>query len=78
MESNSDPSPATLWNVRDVATYLKVSCSWVYHAAESGKLPCFRIGNLLRFDPEELKAYARGTRRSGAEILSFRSPRAKR
>jgi excisionase family DNA binding protein len=38
-----------LWNARDVAQYLKVSRSWVYHRAEAGELPCLRIGALLRF-----------------------------
>jgi len=30
----------TLWDVRDVAEYLKASVSWVYKAAERGDLPC--------------------------------------
>ena len=38
----------TLWDVRDVAQYLKASVSWVYKAAERGELPCVRIGGLLR------------------------------
>ncbi|HEX2882456.1 MAG TPA: helix-turn-helix domain-containing protein [Polyangiaceae bacterium] len=54
--TDKDPS---LWDVADVATYLKVSRSWVYHQAESGRMPYFRIGNLLRFDPEDIKAFAR-------------------
>jgi hypothetical protein len=29
-----------LWDAKDVAQYLKVSRSWVYHRAESGLLPC--------------------------------------
>ena len=36
----------TLWDVRDVAQYLKASVSWVYKAAERGELPCVRIGGL--------------------------------
>lgn len=51
-----------LWNANDVAGYLKVSRSWVYHRAESGELPCVRIGGLLRFVPDEIRAFARGER----------------
>jgi excisionase family DNA binding protein len=50
----------TLWNVRDVAQYLKASVSWVYKAAERGELPCVRIGGLLRFDARAVRAFALG------------------
>ena len=48
----------TLWTATDVAQYLKVSRSWVYHRAESGGLPYVRIGALLRFQPNAIRAYA--------------------
>jgi len=48
----------TLWDVRDVARYLKASVSWVYKAAERGELPCIRVGGLLRFDPHAVRAFA--------------------
>jgi excisionase family DNA binding protein len=51
---------APLWNAKDVAEYLKASRSWVYHRAESGELPALRIGGLLRFHPDAIRAYARG------------------
>lgn len=50
----------TLWDVRDVAQYLKASVSWVYKAAERGELPCIRIGGLLRFDARAVRAFALG------------------
>jgi excisionase family DNA binding protein len=50
----------TLWDVRDVASYLKASVSWVYNAAERGELPCVRIGGLLRFDARAVRAFALG------------------
>src|SRR5207253_1492081 len=49
-----------LWNASDVAVYLKVSRSWVYHRAEAGLLPCLRVGALLRFEPASIRAYVRG------------------
>ena len=51
-----------LWDANDVARYLKVSRSWVYHRAEAGLLPCIRIGSLLRFDPDVIARVARGER----------------
>jgi excisionase family DNA binding protein len=49
-----------LWKVSDVALYLKVSRSWVYHRAEEGTLPSLRIGGLLRFEPSAIREFARG------------------
>jgi antitoxin HigA-1 len=36
-----------------------VSRSWVYHRAEAGLLPHLRVGGLLRFDPDVVRAFAR-------------------
>ena len=47
-----------LWDANDVARYLKVSRSWVYHRAEAGHLSHLRIGGLLRFDPAAIRAFA--------------------
>lgn len=55
------------WDANDVAAYLKVSRSWVYQRADSGELPCVRIGALLRFDPDAIRAYGRGERPQAAE-----------
>lgn len=46
-----------LWTADDVAAYLKVSRSWVYHRAESGRLPHVRVGGLIRFQPHEIRAF---------------------
>ena len=49
------------WKVRDVAEFLQASESWVRHAAAGGRLPCVKIGGLLRFDPDEIRALARSS-----------------
>lgn len=46
-----------LWNVKAVCEYMKCSKSWVYKAAESGVLPCIRIGSMLRFRPADIRAF---------------------
>ncbi len=54
-----------LWDVADVAAYLACSKSAVFKWAERGELPCLRVGptgRLLRFDPEAVKRWARGSK----------------
>ena len=59
MEANHSSSleGEPLWDAKDVAAYLKVSRSWVYHQAEAGRLPYIRVGGLVRFDPRALRAH---------------------
>lgn len=58
-DAPADKAPE-LWDANDVARYLKVSRSWVYQRTEAGLLPCLRLGGLLRFDPDTVRAFARG------------------
>ena len=74
MNAHGEAPGDGLWDVHDVARYLKVSRSWVYHRAESGQLPSFRVGGLLRFDAEAIRAYARGQAPAKARVLPFRAP----
>lgn len=55
----ADDESDTLWDANDVARYLKVSRSWVYHRAEAGLLPYLRVGALLRFEPAAVRAHVR-------------------
>lgn len=66
-----------LWTAQDVAAYLRVSRSWVYHRAESGELPHFRVGGALRFSPTDIDAYVRGTRPENARVVSLVGRRSK-
>ena len=67
----SAPVRDGLWDANDVAAYLKVSRSWVYHRAEAGLLPCIRVGALLRFAPEAIRAAARGEGTPRKRIVAF-------
>lgn len=49
-----------LWDAKDVAAFLKTSRSWVYMQAEAGKIPHRKFGGLVRFDEDEIRAWARG------------------
>jgi len=48
-----------LLDARGAASYLHLSVSWVYKAAERGELPRIRIGSALRFEPEALRAWVK-------------------
>ena len=54
-----------LWTWREVARALKVSRSWIYARAQSGKLPSLQVGGLLRFDPLAIQRFALESPRSG-------------
>ena len=54
------PDADQLWDVRDVARYLRASRSWVYKAAEKNTIPAVRVGSLLRFDPSAIRSYVAG------------------
>jgi excisionase family DNA binding protein len=57
------------WKTRDVAEFLQASESWVRHAAAEGRLPCTKIGGLLRFDPAEIRALVESARSEPARVL---------
>ena len=46
-----------LLTAQQVATWLNMSLVWVYKATEKGLLPFHRVGEAIRFDPEEIRAY---------------------
>ena len=62
-----------LWDANDVANFLKVSRSWVYQRAEAGLLPYWKVGALLRFDPEEIRAYAKSLRHGLSRVVRITS-----
>lgn len=50
-----------MWDSADVADYLKVSIDWVRRHYNLGHLPGGRLpSGHLRFEPETVRAYARG------------------
>jgi predicted DNA-binding transcriptional regulator AlpA len=59
-EEQKPQAPESLWDVKDVADYLKVSRSWVYQQAAAGLLPCRKLAGLLRFIPSAIRQWATG------------------
>lgn len=46
-------------NVRQVAELLGVSGKHIYELAAQGKLPAFRVGKAVRFDPQDVADWLR-------------------
>jgi excisionase family DNA binding protein len=42
-----------------LATYLGLSRSAIYERAQDGRIPHFRLGNIIRFDPATIAAWLR-------------------
>jgi excisionase family DNA binding protein len=59
-----------LWSAQDVARFLGVHRNWVYLQAEAGSLPCVRVGGLVRFDPEVIRAIGRGEQVRGGRVIA--------
>ena len=52
----------SLLTPQELATWLKMSRVWVYKQAEKGLLPFHRVGDAIRFDPEEIRAFLESRR----------------
>ena len=55
-----------LWTVQEVAKNYRLKDSWVYQ--HMGELPHYKLGNLVRFDPDELDDFLRKHRSRPKEI----------
>jgi len=52
----------SLWKPIDVARFLQVPISWVYESTRkrgNRRLPFFKVGMYLRFDPGEIREFAK-------------------
>ena len=78
MTQNTETAES-LWTAQEVAHFLKVSRSWVYHRVESGRLPHVRIGAMVRFHPHEIRACVAKLNSEPARVPNLNSsPRALR
>jgi len=63
--ADAPPPEGVLWVAADVARHLRLSTSWVAHAAADGRIPRACIvrvpgARALRFNPEAVRAWAHG------------------
>lgn len=67
-------------NVREVAELLGVSDKHIYGLAARGKLPAFRIGKAIRFDPQDVADWLRkrkpsNERQKPTESQKYKGPK---
>jgi excisionase family DNA binding protein len=58
-----------LLTIKDLSGWLNIKPSTLYLWAAQGKIPCRRIHGLIRFDPDEIKAWLNGLSGSSAPPL---------
>ncbi|MGW4496457.1 helix-turn-helix domain-containing protein [Streptomyces sp. NPDC004376] len=47
----------TVWDVKELARYLRKPPSWIYDNHSKEGIPSFRVGQQLRFAPHEIEAW---------------------
>jgi excisionase family DNA binding protein len=60
--SNLMESPEALWDKDRLAEYLDLHPVTVLRMAREGRIPCIRIGGLVRFDPSEILDFLKSKR----------------
>ena len=68
-----DQLPQGQWDVEDAAAFLGKSKDWVYRHTADGTLPHRKVGQSLRFIPEELVAWVEGAGKRGGGLDPRRS-----
>jgi excisionase family DNA binding protein len=69
----ADRSAEPLWTIPQAAEYLGLSVSWVRQRVAAGKIPCIRVGGwAVRFEPDVLRAWARGDSLPGPSVVPMR------
>ena len=64
-------------NVRQVAELLGVSAKHIYELAAQGKLPAFRVGKAVRFDPQDVADWLRKRKPSNERQETTKSQKPK-
>ena len=55
---NRRPADSRLWTSHQVARHLGLSPNTVRRWVAEGRLPAYRVGRVLRFDPADLDKFA--------------------
>jgi excisionase family DNA binding protein len=67
-----------LLTAQQVAVWLNMSLVWVYKAAEKGLLPFHRVGEAIRFDPNEILSYLNERRNIKKTYEESRNPKTRK
>jgi excisionase family DNA binding protein len=64
--------------IQEAAELLRVKVSWLYERTRTNSIPHVKLGKYLRFDREELIAWATEFKRDGGAASRSDSPRIRR
>jgi len=53
---------ATLMTIKDLSNYMNIKAKTIYAKVESGEIPHYKIGGLIRFKKEEIDKWLDGCR----------------
>ena len=70
--------PESLLTPKEVAAWLKMSLVWVYKQTEKGLLPFHRVGEAIRFDPNEVQSYLDERRNIKKTYEESRNPKTRK
>lgn len=77
-ESNIPKEHEPLLTAQQVAIWLSMSLVWVYKQAEKGLLPFHRVGEAIRFDPNEIRSYLNKRRNLNKTYEESRNPKTRK
>ncbi len=52
-----------LLGVREIANWLGVPPSWIYDRVRTERIPFYKIGKYVKFDPQEVKVWLKSQRK---------------
>lgn len=55
-DASKRPESPTLVDAREIARLIGIKPSWLLQRAREGRIPHYRIGKYIRFDPAEIRA----------------------
>jgi excisionase family DNA binding protein len=68
---NSKRPSSPLLDATGAAGLLNVPKTWILAEARAGRIPHVRLGRYVRFDPDELLAWTRGSRHVGPRASGY-------
>lgn len=66
-QGNSGSEGGKLLTISEISSYLSIKQKTLYAKVESGEIPHYRIGHLVRFRLDEVNAWLEGCRRGDAK-----------
>jgi excisionase family DNA binding protein len=67
-----------LFDIKQISQYLNIKEKTIYYKVESGEIPYYRIGGLIRFKKDEIDAWLEACRSKNRQAAAQHKPRNRR